>query len=75
LSTALVALAPTGRKTSAANASARPRADFLAQLIATASKVPQARTRRRAQPQEATAAYAVPGQWPTWQGNTVARSI
>jgi hypothetical protein len=34
-----------------------PTATFLAQLIATAQKLPQARARRRAEPAEAIAAY------------------
>jgi hypothetical protein len=35
----------------------RPRADFFAQLIATAAQAPQTRARRRAQPAEAVAIY------------------
>ena len=35
----------------------RPRADFLAQLIATVAQVPQTRMRRRAEPAEAVAVY------------------
>jgi hypothetical protein len=35
----------------------RPRADFLAQLIATAALAPQTRVRRRVEPGEAIAAY------------------
>jgi hypothetical protein len=36
----------------------RPRAGFLAQLIATAQQAPQTRARRRAEPNRASAAYA-----------------
>jgi hypothetical protein len=35
----------------------RPRADFLAQLIATVAQVPQTRMRRRAEPSEAATVY------------------
>jgi len=35
----------------------RPSADFLAHLIATADQLPQTRERRRAEPQDAIAAY------------------
>jgi hypothetical protein len=35
----------------------RPRADFLAHLIATVAQAPQTRTRRRAEPDEAVAIY------------------
>lgn len=37
----------------------RPLAAFLAQLIATQTHAPQTRTRRRAEPDEATAVYGV----------------
>lgn len=73
MSTALVALAPIDRD-SAATGSERPRADFLAQLIATSGQAPQTRARRRAEPQEAMAAYGLLGQWPTRPGVLI-RSI
>jgi len=53
---ALIALAPSAP--SDADLSARPQTAFLAQLIATADKLPQTRARRRADPAEAIAAYA-----------------
>lgn len=40
-----------------ASSNGRPRADFLAHLIATATQAPQTRQRRRAEPAEAMAAY------------------
>jgi len=52
---AVIALAPiTPRDT---DLNARPQAGFLAQLIATADKLPQTRERRRADPADAIAAY------------------
>jgi hypothetical protein len=56
-------------------AGARPRADFLAQLIATLAQVPQTRVRRRAEPDEAIAAYCACG-WPTMApDHAVSRSL
>lgn len=55
---ALVALSPVTRTEPTAFNSRRPRADFLAHLIATAQQAPQTRERRRAEPAEAIAAYA-----------------
>jgi hypothetical protein len=54
-SRALVALSAAGR--SDASLTARPQAGFLAHLIATDRQLPQARARRRAEPQDAIAAY------------------
>jgi len=54
------ALVPVGLSHSTAFPSAdvgRPRADFLAQLIATVAQAPQTRMRRRGEPAEAAAAY------------------
>jgi hypothetical protein len=56
-STALVRVAADEPTASAGCAGARPRADFLAHLIATTAQLPQARLRRRAAPEEAVAAY------------------
>jgi hypothetical protein len=53
----------------------RPRADFIAQLIATAVAVPQTRTRRRAEPAAAVAAYGALDQRPTPSGRVVSRSL
>jgi hypothetical protein len=54
----------------------RPRADFLAQLIATRTLLPQTRSRRRAEPQQAIAAYDAGERLPaTSAGHTVSRSL
>ncbi len=75
MSTALIPLASTEREIPAAHAGGRPRADFLAQLIAAKAKVPQTRLRRRAEPVEAIAAYGALGQWPTFAGRALSRSL
>jgi hypothetical protein len=48
---------PSGDGAAKGYAGARPRADFLAQLIATVGQAPQTRLRRRAEPGDAVAAY------------------
>jgi hypothetical protein len=53
----------------------RPNADFVAHLIATAAKLPQTRSRRRAEPEQAVAAYRALGQWPSSPGRAVRRSM
>jgi hypothetical protein len=50
-------------------------ADFVAHLIATKAQAPQTRARRRAEPEEAVAAYGAVGQWPTRLGRTLSRSL
>ena len=57
MSTALVPIAITEPAADALACSVRPRADFLAHLIATAAQAPQTRMRRRAEPAEAVAIY------------------
>lgn len=57
MSTALVPITASDPATSLDRLGGRPRADFLAQLIATMAQVPQARIRRRATASEAVAAY------------------
>ena len=57
VSTALIPVAAGDAEASPGHIGGRPRADFLAQLIATAAQAPQTRMRRRAEPQEAVAAY------------------
>jgi hypothetical protein len=57
VSTALVAAAVDISSAEPTVPGARPRADFLAQLIATAAHAPQTRPRRRAEPAEAVAIY------------------
>jgi hypothetical protein len=56
-------------------APARPRADFLAQLIATLAQVPQARARRRAEPKEAIAAYDACGRPAMARDHALSRSL
>lgn len=74
MSRALISRAATNREAPAPYAS-RPRADFVAQLIATSSQAPQTRARRRAEPEEAVAAYSALGQWPMPSGRALARSL
>jgi hypothetical protein len=57
VSTALVPVAASDPAASIEPMGGRPRADFLAHLIATLAQAPQTRTRRRAAPEEAVAAY------------------
>jgi hypothetical protein len=57
-SRALVALSPAPAVAGVHTASSRPRAAFLAHVIATGLGVPQTRTRRRIEPQDASALYA-----------------
>jgi hypothetical protein len=53
----------------------RPRADFLAQLIATAAQAPQTRARRRAEPAEAVAIYGAIGRRQAAQPPALRRSL
>jgi hypothetical protein len=53
----------------------RPRADFLAHMIATLAQAPQTRTRRRAEPAEAIAAYGAIERSPPLRGHAVSRSL
>jgi hypothetical protein len=55
---ALVPVASVGAAREAPSPGQRSQADFLAHLIATAGQLPQTRERRRADPQDAVAAYA-----------------
>jgi len=66
---------PSNQERTNVHAGARANADFIAQLIATSVQMPQTRARRRAEPQEATAAYRALGQWPSAPGGTVSRSL
>ena len=76
MSTALVP-AVLGDQTApaAGNADVRLRAEFLAQLIATSAQDPQTRTRRRAAPEAAVAAYAAQDRPPAPRGHTLSRSL
>jgi hypothetical protein len=56
-------------------ATSRANADFVAHLIATSAQAPQTRARRRANPDEAIAAYDALGHWPTPAGRKLSRSL
>jgi hypothetical protein len=71
VSTALVPIATERHTASDDFGTSRPRADFIAQLIATAVAAPQTRTRRRAEPEAAIAAYAALDQRPAPSGRAV----
>jgi hypothetical protein len=75
LRNALVPIAIRPRESGTSGADQRPSADFLAHLIATAAQAPQTRARRRAEPEQAVAAYEALGQWPTATGLAVSRSL
>jgi len=75
VSSNLVPLAPNDRSAPVRHPAEHPRADFLAQLIATVVQAPQTRLRRRAEPEEAIAAYGARGQWPRSAGRAVSRSL
>jgi hypothetical protein len=55
--------------------SSHANADFVAHLIATSAQAPQTRARRRANPDEAIAAYDALGHWPTPAGLKLSRSL
>lgn len=75
MSNALVPLAPNAVECPAMAANPRARADFITHLIATATRLPQTRQRRRAAPKVALAAYRAFGQWPSETGKAVSRSL
>ncbi len=75
MSTALVPIATQGHTASDDYGTNRPRADFIAQLIATAVAAPQTRSRCRAEPDQAIAAYAALDQQPAPSGRAVSRSL
>jgi hypothetical protein len=79
VSNALVPLAKAdqaGTQTAAAvRTASRANADFVAHLIATSAQAPQTRARRRADPEEAIAAYDALGHWPTPAGRKLSRSL
>ena len=72
---ALVPLAPRERRALSRSTSIRPRADFLAQLIATSAQLPQTRLRRRAEPDVAIAAYGANDRSPPRTGGALTRSL
>ena len=75
MSTALIPPSPAETAVRARYAGARPRAEFLTQLIATRTQAPQTRLRGRAEPEEAVAAYAVNNRSPKPTGRTLSRSL
>jgi len=74
-STALVQVSPSDHDAPTEHGSGRPRADFLAQLIATITQAPQTRMRRRAEPGEAIAAYGARSRLPMLAGYALSRSL
>jgi hypothetical protein len=56
-------------------AGSRPSAAFLAQLIATAQRVPQTRRRRRAEPSEVSTIYAAVSAPAARTGRAISRSM
>ena len=75
MSTALVPIAAQSHTAPDNYGTNRPRADFIAQLIATAVAAPQTRTRRRAEPEAVIAAYVALDQQPAPSGRAVSRSL
>jgi hypothetical protein len=79
VSNALVPLTQTdqaaAQRTANVRANSRANADFVAHLIATSAQAPQTRARRRANADQATAAYDALGHWPTPAGRKLSRSL
>ena len=75
MNTALVSMAPRERRAGSRCNGTRPRADFLAQLIATSAQLPQTRVRRRAEPDVAIAAYCASDREPLSAGSALKRSL
>jgi len=75
VSTALVPIAVSEPAADAIACSVRPRADFLAHLIATAGQAPQTRTRRRAEPAEAVAVYGAIARRPAMRDPALMRLL
>ena len=79
MSNALVPLAQTDRATAQTatkvRTTSRASADFVAHLIATSAQAPQTRARRRANSEDAIAAYDALGHWPTPAGRKLSRSL
>ena len=74
MSRALIPVALSGGEASARQAH-RPQADFVTHLIAARLQAPQTRDRRRAEPEDAAAAYGALGQWPTPTGRVLSRAL
>ena len=75
MGTALVPITAMEWRSPATRVRSRPSVDFLAQLIAASGKAPQTRQRRRAEPQEAIAAYQAVDGKVTLSGRTLSRSL
>jgi hypothetical protein len=75
VSTALVPVAASDSSTHPSTGFGRPRADFLAHMIATLAQAPQTRMRRRAEPAEAVAVYGAIERSPPLQRHAVSRSL
>jgi len=75
VSTALIPVAPSDFTAPASHVTGRPRADFLAQLIATLAHAPQTRVRRRAEPADAIAAYCANGRRSALASPALSRSL
>ena len=75
MSTALVPITVSKPAADATACSVRPRADFLAHLIATAAQAPQTRMRRRAEPAEAVAIYGAIEERPALRRPALLRSL
>jgi hypothetical protein len=75
VNTAIVPIVPELRENPTGLADRRARADFVTHLLATAARVPQTRDRRRAEPEEAVAAYRALHQWPSEPGRTLSRAL
>ena len=79
MSNALVPLAQTdqaaAQPATKVRTTSRANADFVAHLIATSAQAPQTRARRRANSEDAIAAYDALGHWPTPAGRKLSRSL
>jgi len=75
MSNSLVPVNPIRREKRTMSANGRASANFVAHLIGTAAQAPQTRARRRAEPQDAVAAYRELGQRPSQPGRAVSRSL
>jgi hypothetical protein len=78
LSNALVPLAKVDQAAQTVvdvRSASRANADFVAHLIATSAQAPQTRARRRANSEDAIAAYGALGHWPTPAGRKLSRSL
>jgi hypothetical protein len=68
-------LVTAARSDAVVQSGSRARADFVAHLIATSTQAPQTRLRRRADPQDAVAAYEARHKTPSLTGIELSRSL